>query len=1452
MSGDTGHLRSDHRRERKLRRAVRLGLSVTAGILLVGTLAMWIVTRSWFIVWRAQPELERRLGGAIEIGSAEYTGSGCFHVHDMKLRAPGIAGPAGEVLECGLVRVVVEPLKLFRGRIDLLGIELDDVRLRLSEDAHQAGRFSFMSLAPEWAPGDGRLPYVRINGARLEVGSHDENGEYVAVGERCVIGEMSPLPDQLGWMFFKLTETNEDDVEIEGGLTLDGQCNLAQSSFRVGVNGLTLDARSYSMCPKIIRLWGNKMDLEGRLSTVDVRWDPARGLSADFEMEDVGLTLPVEAGILWARYQDGQIETHSDRPRMHVSSGSMHLTSASLELRRLSGDIRGTNSQSDATPVPYTVSMLLNDLPPLDWADKEAWFDDVMSTTPFDVSVELDDFLYGPDEQGRSRPVDLPLLVARFLERFALEQWRLTTSVEISRAEPTVLPDGTRVAANIATSGRASIYDATGAFERFPYLLEDLRGELVFDERQITVHELTGRGSGDAILRVDGIIAPPGPEARVDLTLTAQQIQLDDRFRNALNEGQRSVLESLIHLPSSESLATAGLLLDAADVAAARTRLAVVGNLIGDARSGDPVVEDLEREARQLQRLIDMGPFEIGGTVNLDLRLQREQGVGTPTTAEGTIEIERAGLLFERFPYPMTITGGSVTWSPEGIGIDGEGLPLTTSGGGGGFVSGSIDLVEREGGMAMVPRITVDIEEDRVTRTMIAAVPPSAAELADLPPGTAWAGAVTSRGGRLLEDVNLEAALDYSGRIGLDDEDAMTFDLDVTVHSGTIDVAEQLLSRIGGSVEMAPGALAFRDVEGSARVTRDVLELRSLTGSHEICSVNATGRVGLGPGEQDTRLRLDVHDIAVDRRFFEMIGVDDTDGAFRELWDRYQPSGDVDARVEYTGDADGGKATLYLLPRSLFARIQDEPMHFRRTAGRLQVEGKTLRAEGLTFMIDRGLVSDGTISLDGSWALDGDRRLDVNAAWTDGEVASPLVLEAVLRTRALEEDLLAGFDPSGRFDGDMHFTHDAASGLGFDMLLRPRTLTFTREGVAITSTFAEGSAVRVTPEVIDVIGLDGTLLDASYHVDGRVGLRPHFTATLDLEYTGSLLDPQFRAILPPGTNGLLDTIDFKDGNHTRLTNCRADLELLPGETGGWSSVINADLIASDAAFDVGMKLSGIDGLFRLSTQREPGELTQFELGIEADTMVVYGQPIRDVVAHIGSTPSSDAVVIHSLRGDLHGGAVSFEGLAGINDRRDYHFAIRLAGVSLDPTLRAAATADEPIAEAAGDAGDGADRSGQIFAGIDLYGLRGDGTTRNGRGMIRILQGKVASVPAVLHAVQLTQLTMPMNNMIDYADIDFYLDGRTLEFENLLFESSIGEISQLQLIGDGGLDLDTMTLDVGFRVRGGLPLVRELVGGIGDQFYRVRVKGPLGDPEATIEAFPREDTLPAITMRTPPD
>ena len=118
------------------------------------------------------------------------------------------------------------------------------------------------------------------------------------------------------------------------------------------------------------------------------------------------------------------------------------------------------------------------------------------------------------------------------------------------------------------------------------------------------------------------------------------------------------MFDALFHRTSAERLREAGLLPDEQTLAdAIEERAALIsGPPVG---VGAAAADARRRRIAQLDDLIDCGPFAIGGRVDLDLDIRRPEGEGHRMVTTGRVTIDTAGVVYERVPYPVTVTGGS-------------------------------------------------------------------------------------------------------------------------------------------------------------------------------------------------------------------------------------------------------------------------------------------------------------------------------------------------------------------------------------------------------------------------------------------------------------------------------------------------------------------------------------------------------------------------------------------------------------------------------------------------------------------------------------------------------------------------------------------------------------------------------------------------------------------------
>ncbi|MHC5115026.1 MAG: hypothetical protein ACYTGP_11440, partial [Planctomycetota bacterium] len=237
-------------RTRRVRRLLRRVIVALIAVAILAVFVAWMMTRSWFIVARVEPALERLLGGEVTIGSADYLGSGRFVFRDVVVRVRQHPGPPGEVCRIGRTDLEMDVDELLAGEILLRTVALRDVNVRMSEDASVPGYFTFMGLkASRVGPRATLPPKITIDDATVEVGVH-EGEEFRLRGSRVFSGNMRPtetLDGLPGWYDLTLLETRGERGDVE----IDGEWNARTNAHRFRITRVMLDERVHDICPQI-------------------------------------------------------------------------------------------------------------------------------------------------------------------------------------------------------------------------------------------------------------------------------------------------------------------------------------------------------------------------------------------------------------------------------------------------------------------------------------------------------------------------------------------------------------------------------------------------------------------------------------------------------------------------------------------------------------------------------------------------------------------------------------------------------------------------------------------------------------------------------------------------------------------------------------------------------------------------------------------------------------------------------------------------------------------------------------------------------------------------------------------------------------------------------------------------------------------------------------------------
>lgn len=613
--------------------------------------ALFTVTRSWFIVGRVQPELERALGGSVSIGSARYLGEGRIALENAVLSAPGVPGPAGRIAHAGRIILKLDLGALVVGKMQIDDLEVDQALLRLSEDRTNQGDYSFMHLMPVSNRKSGPSPSgfsrptrIRVRNLAIEAGTHIGNS-YTILGRRIVAGEMYPVQGQDAYRY-ELGEIDQGGRAIgPGGIFVKGEY-LGAGEFHIRTDGLELDQRAYWLCPASMRSWWDRTNLSGTVDAFRVDYVPGSPLQMSFRFREGEMTLPIESEEFWVRLHSGRIKPADGRPRLILSEGFVVSNGNALRFENLKGYLASSGTDPQLIPMPCEFDLALEDLPPIGATDAGQWLTSVLSDAPFAARLRILE-MHLTSGLGHLEPaVEMPQLLARVLERFEFQRATLSLSLDVQRSKRRDGDPG-----EVSIKGMMHARDGIGRLKGFPYPIRSINAYVQFDQEHVLLHHVKGSGPGDSQLQFSAAGAF-GSNYWAQMNVTAKSLPIDARLICSLNMLHPAVSSAIIEGHSNaqvelrrDSHVRNEAANELAKIDALTLRCATPKGSI-DSRNGRQLelMELVTHERDQLARILNSGLFRAEACADLDLRIGAPETDGRDQTVSGIIVVHENGL----------------------------------------------------------------------------------------------------------------------------------------------------------------------------------------------------------------------------------------------------------------------------------------------------------------------------------------------------------------------------------------------------------------------------------------------------------------------------------------------------------------------------------------------------------------------------------------------------------------------------------------------------------------------------------------------------------------------------------------------------------------------------------------------------------------------------------------
>lgn len=548
-------------------------------IALAASVSLAILTQSGVLRWLILPRVESALGCLATAGRVSITHRGVLLIRELQLSVPGIDGTAGIFLEAEYVEIVPRWTSLFAGSIPIERINANKPIIRLSQDSElnlnvAALRTRSTGSTPKV------IPVVALTDAVLDFGEHGPNWYRPLVSMR-VAGSLSRSATGASKYTIEVTEAlpaSDAPSTDQTPLRVRGELDLANSTGILTIDRVDLDRWQRAAVPtRVADLWA-QMAVSGNIKQVALSYAAKEGPIVTFSLDGVRLNVPLPD------------ETEAERLRSSAL-GPPRAPGALLAMSDVSGDLRFERAGMKAN-----LKGRIEDLPCAVKIETEGY----SARAPLVCHIKADRFTV--ENRPRLLPF-APFYVKRNFQRFSGPTALVDGEVTVRRPR-----SDSSEPAPLEILGRFDFEQGEAAFEKFPYKFSQMRGTIVFDEKEVRILGITGVGPTGARLLAKGTIAPPTDGGAVIVDVTVADAPYDEHLTQAIPPHRRALLDHLF----SES---------------ARRELALA--------------------------IPETQGFRLGGRCDINVAIRRGLGQDAVYQTSVDVRMRDAGMLSSRAPYPI-------------------------------------------------------------------------------------------------------------------------------------------------------------------------------------------------------------------------------------------------------------------------------------------------------------------------------------------------------------------------------------------------------------------------------------------------------------------------------------------------------------------------------------------------------------------------------------------------------------------------------------------------------------------------------------------------------------------------------------------------------------------------------------------------------------------------------
>lgn len=790
--------------------------------------------------------------------------------------------------------------------------------------------------------------------------------------------------------------------------------------------------------------------------------------------------------------------------------------------------------------------------------------------------------------------------------------------------------------------------------------------------------------------------------------------------------------------------------------------------------------------------------FDLGGDIVLKLSIKHDNRINEEVNLSGEIAFKDIGILHKVFPYPVELKNGYVTLDAEGLHALNNAIKFSGYGGGEGLLAGEIFFTTKEGWAA--PAIAVMFQSDHISPAFIAAVSEVAGSSNELAAG-------------VLTGLGLSSKLDIEGTVGFKNGE-IDSSFTANLKEGTAKLNENFAKAINATGPFWPNGFEFTDVFAEIEINNGDVTMEGTSCECGDGSVNINKMsIANGVFELDfvgTNLPLSPQFVNV----LPSAAPDKLDSS----WKLLEPGGYVDGSIKMAYRDGESSLKMAIEPKLISVSGNDETVNLLLSRGSIEVQDTSVILNDLEFKLESEEELQGTLNIKG--AVNGDKKdfgFTIDADWADAQIGSPL-------TRAITGmiggemgiDYYDDLDPSGNASAILESSTNDDGTVRYDIIIKPTELHLTRNEREATVEFKSNNnnVIRFTNEGLTFENIVGKLGDGFFTIDtssDNIG-------TIDLTWQGDSADENLFAVLPKVVGDTLEAIKLEGGT-SELDNGQF---ILKGDN--WESLdfaFNADISLNDVSIDVGVPLKGIHGKIIVAADYEEERLSALSLEFLIEKMSLLGRPVNEVFGKLVLDETSNKLEFENMGGKSTTGGVAVDGWISVGEAKDYEIEVFVSDVKIG-----AEESDDVLASL----------EGELVGWLSIAGTRDDVTKRRGVGMLRVRNGKLSVDPLSMTAMQLLQLALPTSRSISGADIDMYIEGENVVLDHIVLKDNQSS-TDLELTGEGTVDLENFTIYARLHPRVGWPIIRDIAGTINDQLYSIDITGELFNPSVSVVPLP---------------